>query len=297
MNGRRIKMAGMDPEIVKKEIGDFVVSTVVNSDLTGYVIGLSGGVDSSTTAALIKTAFDEHGEGLEIIGYMLPSSTNKREDTELGVRVAEHLGIRYEVCSIEDVVEAYRTTNPEAFEREYDKGNLMSRIRANVLSTKAATEKKIVAGTGNRDEDFGIGYYTLFGDGAVHISPIGNLSKRLVREMATYLGLDDAIVNREPTAGLENGQTDFKDLGYYYDLVEVVTNGIEQGFTFDELKEHDQVVPLVNEQNRLYEKLFGYKKFQNVEEVIYDIFRRYHIAREKARIIHPPVAPVSLEWR
>jgi NAD+ synthase len=98
-------------------------------------------------------------------------------------------------------VEGFRATNPEAFDSIFHKGNMIARVRANVLSTKAATEKKIVAGTGNKDEDFGIGYYTLFGDGAVHLSPIGGLSKRLVREMASFLGLGGHIVNRVPTAG------------------------------------------------------------------------------------------------
>ena len=74
------------------------------------------------------------------------------------------------------------------------------------------TVKVGVIGTGNRDEDYGVGYYTLFGGGAVHLSPIGNLPKRMVREMAAYLGFDD-LAERVSTAGLEPGQTCFKDLG------------------------------------------------------------------------------------
>ena len=81
----------------------------------------------------------------------------------------------------------------------------LNEIRAVVLHTKAATENKAVIGTGNKDEDYGVAYYTLFGDGAVHLSPIGNLPKRLVREMAAYLGFDD-LSGRVSTAGLEPGQ-------------------------------------------------------------------------------------------
>ena len=206
-------------------------------------------MDSSTTAALIKRAFDRYTAAkYELVGYILPSSLNKQDDIKDAEGVARYLGIRYETHSIEKPVEAFRATNPEAFENIFHKGNLISRVRANVLSTKAATENKIVAGTGNKDEDFGIGYYTLFGDGAVHLSPIGGLSKRLVREMAAFLGLGDHIVNRVPTAGLEPGQSDFKDLGYDYDVVELVTEGFAQGLTAAELSRHEQIAPVVETQ-------------------------------------------------
>ena len=229
-----IKLPRINCETVCKEIGDFIIDTVKKTKSTGCIVGLSGGVDSSTTAALIKSAFDRHNaandDTLELVGYILPSGINKMEDAKDAQILVEMLGIRFEIHSIEKIVEAFKLTNPEAFENDYHKGNLISRVRANVLSTKAATEKKSLAGTGNKDEDYGIGYYTLFGDGAVHFSPIAGLSKRLVREMGLFLGVDDAIVHRVPTAGLEPGQSDFKDLGYDYDIVELVTEGLDQGF-------------------------------------------------------------------
>ena len=230
---KKIKLATMDCKQVCREIGDFVIDAVMETASSGCVIGLSGGVDSSTAAALIKTGFDRHNEKnnqkLELVGYILPSRVNRSQDEADAETVARSLGIRYEIHSIENLVESFESTNPEAFENKFHKGNMISRIRANVLSTKAATENKILAGTGNRDEDFGIGYYTLFGDGAVHLSPIAGLPKRLVREMAAFLGLDKKIIHREPTAGLEPGQSDFKDLGYDYDVVEIVTEGLDQG--------------------------------------------------------------------
>jgi len=242
-----IKLPQINCETVCREIGDFIIDTVKKTESTGCIVGLSGGVDSSTTAALIKSAFDRYNSNsedtLELVGYILPSSINKMEDAKDAETLARKLGIRYEIHTIEKLVEAFKTTNPEAFEENYHRGNLISRVRANVLSTKAATEHKILAGTGNRDEDFGIGYYTLFGDGAVHISPIAGLSKRLVREMAAFLGVADTIIQRDPTAGLEPGQSDFKDLGYDYDVVELITAGLEQGFSKKELCEHEQIAP------------------------------------------------------
>jgi len=291
----RINMARMDCEKVSGEIGDFVIEQVRCTGATGCVVGLSGGVDSSTTAALIKRAFARHTAATyELVGYILPSSLNKQDDIKDAKQVARYLGIRCEVHSIEKPVDAFRATNPEAFESIFHKGNMISRVRANVLSTKAATEKKIVAGTGNKDEDFGIGYYTLFGDGAVHVSPIGGLSKRLVRAMAAFLGLDHTIVNRIPTAGLAPGQSDYKDLGHDYDVVELVSEGIVQGLTVAELSRHEQIVPLVENQMQHYKNLFGTAKFTSVEQVVADVLWRHEIAKGKVKIVHPPSPKISL---
>ncbi|MFH1072666.1 MAG: NAD(+) synthase [Nanoarchaeota archaeon] len=312
----RIKLPEMDPELVSREIGDFVIDTLISAHATGCVIGLSGGVDSTTTAALIKRAFDRYNaairkpvdfaafaifpEGnsppLELVAYILPSNLNSQKDNADGISVAERLGIRYEVISLDKLIDAYATTNPEALDDSFHRGNLISRIRANVLNTKAATEKKAVAGTGNRDEDYGIGYYTLFGDGAVHMSPIGALSKRLVRQMAADLGFSD-LANREPTAGLEQSQTDFKDLGYRYDIVELVSEGLDQGFSPEELATHEQIAPVVRQQFTEYRTLYGKDKFTTVPEVVSDIIRRKKIAAAKAEIIHPPIPLITLQYR
>jgi NAD+ synthase len=290
----------MNCETVSREIGDFVIASVLEVGATGCVVGLSGGVDSSTTAALINRAFARYNtqkdKKLKLVGYILPTRINKKADVQDAETLVKALDIRYEIHSIEKPVEAFKLTNPEAFEKNYHRGNLISRVRANVLSTKAATEQKILAGTGNRDEDFGIGYYTLFGDGAVHISPIAGLSKRLVREMALFLRVDETIVNRVPTAGLEPGQSDFKDLGYDYDVVERVTEGLEQEFTSKQLATHDQVAPLVEKQIAHYRSLYGTPQLDSVEKVIDNIQKRHQAAMGKVKIVHPPSPQITLTY-
>ena len=295
-----IKLPRMNCERVSGEIGDFVIASVLEVGATGCVVGLSGGVDSSTTAALINRAFagynTQKDKKLELVGYILPTRINEKADVRDAKTLVKALAIRYEIHSIERPLEAFKLTNPEAFEKNYHRGNLISRVRANVLSTKAATEQKILAGTGNRDEDFGIGYYTLFGDGAVHISPIAGLSKRLVKEMALFLGVDETIVNRVPTAGLEPGQSDFKDLGYDYDVVERVTEGLEQEFTSMQLVTHDQVAPLVEKQIAHYRSLYGTPQLDSVEKVIDDIHQRHQTAISKVKIVHPPSPQITLTY-
>jgi len=297
---KNIKLPTMDCEQISAEIGDFVIATVLEIGSNGCVIGLSGGVDSSTAAALIKKGFDRHhtqkNKTLELVGYILSSGINQTQDESDAESVAQHLGIRYEIHRIETLLESYKSTNPEAFDSHFHTGNMISRIRANVLSTKAATENKTLTGTGNKDEDFGIGYYTLFGDGAVHISPMAGLPKRLVREMAAYLGLDKQIIQREPTAGLEPGQSDFKDLGYDYDVVELVTEGLDQGFSRQELVKHKQVVPLVEKQMEHYTSIFGQSKFNSVQAVVDDVLKRHQQAKAKMKIIHPPTPLITLSY-
>ena len=105
---------------------------------------------------MIKRAFDRHTVATyELVAYILPSSLNEQDDIKDAEEVARYLGIRCETHSIEKPVDALRATNPEAFENFFHKGNMISRVRANVLSTKAATEKKIVAGTGDKTKTSG----------------------------------------------------------------------------------------------------------------------------------------------
>ena len=119
---KRIKLHGMNCETVAaSEIGNFVVDTVVQNRSSGCIVGLSGGVDSSTTAALINTAFERHNKNrnanLELVGYILPSNLNKMEDAKDAEILARKLGIRYEIHALDKLVEAFKTTNYRHYQK------------------------------------------------------------------------------------------------------------------------------------------------------------------------------------
>lgn len=176
----------------------------------------------------------------------------------------------------------------------YHLGNRLSEIRALILHAKAATENAVLLGTGNRCEDAVLGYYTLFGDGAIHCSPIAALPKRLVCEMISFYGLDE-VVQQVPTAGLEPGQTDFKDLGYSYDMSELFFEGyIRNQMSVDQLIECQQVKEVFERDSEEYAELYGDEKFTTVLEVIADINKRYRGAQKKAKLLQPEVAPLTL---
>jgi len=298
---RRIKLARMNPEVVVSQIRSFLMDEIIGEGKTGGVIGLSGGVDSTCAAALTKRAFDFYNQfksqsPFELVGYLLPSKLNARADEEDGRKVAERLGIRYKLINIEPLVVAKALVQPDVMANQFHRGNQIAELRAGVLHGQAALENKILIGTGNKDEDFGVGYYTLFGDGAVRVSPLGMLPKRLVRQLAAYLGFPD-LANRISSPGLEPGQTAFKDLGYKYEtVVELYCNGLEQGFSREELLIHPQLIEEAQKNIGEYEKSFGFKKFQNSTQLLRDIERRNKNAIGKARVVNPPKAKITLEY-
>ena len=280
-----IKLPTMNPEMVSRQIETFILNTVNQHKKTGVVLGLSGGIDSSVVAVLCKRAFQ--GTSYNVVGYFLPHRLADESRDYVNTLVDA-----FELSSQEIPLDALAHMNIGLIQEhvgllnDFDRGNLSSRVRANVLSTLAAKENKVLSGTGNRDEDYGIGYYTLFGDGAVHMNPIGCLSKRLVYQMANYLEIPPSIIGRAPTAGLEPDQTDFKDLGYTYETVEMVIEALDQGVNI-----YDFIIYL-EEKHTIYDS----NKFRNLGDVVGDIISRNLVAKSKAEIIHPPVPKITLDY-
>ncbi len=220
--GLSLENLRLDLSAVEKEIVGFIRGCVEEAGATGVVIGLSGGVDSSTVAYLSVRALGSD----RVFALILPSTTTAKQDIEDAKRIAESLGISYEVVEITPIEEAFAKACPRFDEANLIAvGNLKPRIRMMALYYYANLINRIVAGTSNKSELL-VGYFTKYGDGGVDILPIGDLYKTQVRWLAEHLGVPKDIVWKTPTAGLWVGQTDEDELGIKYEELDVVLYGL-----------------------------------------------------------------------
>ncbi|WP_457613822.1 NAD+ synthase [Methanocaldococcus sp.] len=212
----------------------FIRDKVEEAKANGVVIGLSGGIDSSLTAYLCVKALGKE----RVLGIIMPEKYSNRRDVEHAKMVAESLGIRYIISDITDILKAFGAGGYVPT-REFDKiadGNLKARIRMCILYYFANKYNLLVAGTANKSETY-VGYGTKHGDIACDIKPIGNLFKTEVREMARYLGVPKEIIEKPPSAGLWEGQTDEDELGVKYEILDRILKCYEEGMNANEVVE------------------------------------------------------------
>jgi len=220
----------MELEQIKQKIIDFIKTQAGNKPV---VLGLSGGLDSSVVAYLTTEAL---GAG-KVHGLILPSSTNTEEDLGLAKKIAKHLDIEYSVFNIQPILKSY-TETLDFKPNKQTLGNLKARIRMTLLYTKANEINGLVLGTGNKTEIM-TGYFTKHGDGGADLLPIGDLYKTEERELAKYLGIPQKIIDRPPTAGLWEGQTDEGELGITYDKLDKILIAIENNESLDKFDDND----------------------------------------------------------
>ena len=204
-------------ETVRETLVSFIETTVDTADAEGATLGLSGGIDSTTTAYLAVEALG--AENLH--GLVMPSEVNDPSNMSDAERVAEDLGIEYDVIEIQPIAEQIFEAVPSATQDRMAMGNVYVRTRAVVNYFVANAEDRIVLGTGNRAEAM-TGYFTKYGDQAVDCNPIGGLYKQQVRQLAAALGVPTELVEQTPTAGMWDGQTDEDELGLDYDTVDAI---------------------------------------------------------------------------
>ncbi|MBM3471183.1 MAG: NAD(+) synthase [Armatimonadetes bacterium] len=178
----------------------------------GAVVGISGGVDSAVVAALCLRAFPE-----TTLGVIIPCHSDPR-DIEDAEGVCAALGLPHTTVVLDAAFDALTAALRDAgqpADHRMALANLRPRLRMSALYYFANRLNRLVVGTGNRSEAY-VGYFTKYGDGGVDVQPIGGLVKSEVRELAAYLGVPQAIVDRTPSAGLWPGQTDEGEMGLTY---------------------------------------------------------------------------------
>lgn len=179
----------------------------------GAVVGLSGGVDSATAAALCARAFPAKALGVLMPVHSAPQDLEDARETAavLGIEtVTVDLAPAYDALAAQF---AHAGHAPDS--HRLAAGNVKPRLRMLTLYYFANVLNRLVVGTGNRSELY-VGYFTKHGDGGVDVLPLGQLVKRRVRELARALGIPERIVERTPSAGLWPGQTDEGEMGLAY---------------------------------------------------------------------------------
>ena len=218
-------------EDLAEKIVDWIKDYYWDNDLGGLVVGVSGGIDSAVVSTLCART------GLPTYILTMPLDS-KKENTELSDTHAEFLKNKYpNVIHYDiDLSEPYHklistiglktassgyTANRTLITDNLTNANTKSRMRMVTLYQIAGVVRGIVVGTGNKVEDYGVGFYTKYGDGGVDIAPIADLYKTEVWELGEYLEVDQRIVDADPTDGLwDDSRTDESQLGASYEQLE-----------------------------------------------------------------------------
>lgn len=218
---------------VTNQIVNWLKTYAENAKVNGFVIGISGGVDSAVTSTLCAMT------GLKVLCVEMPIHQDAKQVTRGRTHIAQLKSKFSNVSNTEvdltQTFDVFQNSIPKS--EDLTKYNLAlansrARLRMTTLYYFAGTEGLLVAGTGNKVEDFGVGFYTKYGDGGVDLSPIADLMKSEVYALGMYLEIPDSIQNAAPTDGLfGDDRTDEDQLGASYDELEVAMHADEEGKT------------------------------------------------------------------
>ena len=241
----------MDHTIVTNQITGWIKEKIETAPAKGIVIGLSGGIDSSVTAALCTRATPN------VLGLIMPCESNPA-DKEFALRVARLFSIKTIEVNLNRPLYAMldatgTNTRETAGPNNIPVANLKARLRMTTLYYHANKNNYLVAGSGDRSE-FQVGYFTKYGDGGADIFPVGNLLKTEVQELGIYLNVPREICEKAPSAGLWSGQLSEVERGLSYkDIDEYLKTGegsseIKQRYEYlHNISQHKRALPPVPE--------------------------------------------------
>ncbi|MDG1570877.1 NAD(+) synthase [Robiginitalea sp. M366] len=234
----------MQSERIIEHIVNWLKAYATEAGMKGFVVGVSGGIDSALTSTLCALT------GMEVLCLEMPIHQSKNQVT----RAANHIywlkgkypNVRSEWINLTPVFDELIGVMPPVEDEEsrfMSLANTRARLRMTSLYYFAALEKKLVAGTGNKVEDFGVGFYTKYGDGGVDLSPIADLLKTEVYALAKHLGVNDEILEAPPTDGLwGDNRTDEDQIGASYPELEWAMAMDDAGKTAEDFSGREQEV-------------------------------------------------------
>ena len=197
---------------------------VLAAGCNGVVVGMSGGLDSSVVSVLCHRAFPQG-----MLGVLMPCYSSQ-EDMEHAQLVSSKFSIPTKIMVLDAAFDTLLKVLPgdsvDPTASRLAQANLKPRLRMLTLYYLANSLKYMVVGSGNKSE-LAVGYFTKYGDGGVDILPLGNLVKREIRELASFLDIPQQIIDKIPSAGLWPGQTDEDEMGLSYEeLDRYLTTGV-----------------------------------------------------------------------
>ncbi len=224
-------MRKLDYLKVSADLQNSIKEYISSANMDGVVLGLSGGIDSSVTAALCVNALGKE----KVIGLGLPIESIP-QDLEDAKMIAEFLGIKLIITDLTSVYKELLKVLPTDIDTKMmAMANIKPRLRMTMLYFMGQSlGKYLVVGTGNRSE-IAIGYFTKYGDGAADFEALGSLYKCEVREVAKILSIPERIINKPPSAGLWEGQTDEGEIGMSYDLLDEILYRIDHYLELDDI--------------------------------------------------------------
>jgi len=203
-------------ETLVQKLCDWIGDKVTKAKAEGVLFGLSGGLDSAVVAILCKKVFPKN-----TLALVMPChSTNK--DIEDALELVKKFNISYKVIDLSEIYDSFISlleTKEKKADFKLTEINVKPRLRMTTLYYFANKLNYLAVGTGNKSEIM-IGYFTKYGDGGADILPLGNLLKSQVRKLAEYLGIPKKIIDKPPSAGLWEGQTDEEEIGISYDQLD-----------------------------------------------------------------------------
>jgi len=228
----------MDTEKVAKHIIKWLKEYAENAKVKGFVVGVSGGIDSALTSTLCAKT------GLPTLCVEMPihqaeSQVSRAEEhiKQLKERFKNVSDVRVDLTTTFETFKSVVPSIDDKAKVDLSLANTRARLRMSSLYYLAGINNFLVAGTGNKVEDFGVGFYTKYGDGGVDLSPIADLMKSEVFELAAFLGVPNSIQEAQPTDGLfGDSRTDEDQLGASYDELEWAMTMQEKGKTVDEFE-------------------------------------------------------------
>ncbi|MDZ7615285.1 MAG: NAD(+) synthase [Flavobacteriaceae bacterium] len=234
----------MNTEKVANHIINWLKNYAVNANIKGFVIGISGGIDSALTSTLCART------GLPTLCLEMPihqaESHVIRGKEHINHLKQNYANVHSQLVDLSPIFDAFVHAVPETENNasvSLSLANTRARLRMTTLYYFAGINGYLVVGTGNKVEDFGVGFYTKYGDGGVDVSPIADLLKSEVYELAKELLVPGSILKAKPTDGLfGDDRTDEDQLGASYDELEWAMNMVEKGHKSDQFKGREKEV-------------------------------------------------------